>query len=58
MTTGFEILVLVLGLGYFAYQWLTFDADAEARRTFEAERREELSAEWQGGLRRMMRICG
>lgn len=38
MTTGVEILILVLGIGFLVFELLTFDPDLEGRRTFEEKR--------------------
>ena len=57
MTTGVEILILVLGIGFLVFELLTFDPDLEGRRTFEEETRMRfLESEQRNTARRVMRF--
>lgn len=57
MTTGVEILILVLGIGFLVFELLTFDPDLEGRRTFEEETRIRfLESEQRNTARRVMRF--
>lgn len=57
MTTGVEILILVLGIGFLVFELLTFDPDFEGRRTFEEETRMRfLESEQRNTARRVMRF--
>ena len=59
MTTGVEILILVLGIGFLVFELLTFDPDLEGRRTFEEETRMRfLESEQRNTARRVMRFSG
>ena len=57
MTTGVEILILVLGIGFLVFELLTFDPDLEGRRTFEEETLMRfLESEQRNTARRVMRF--